>query len=339
MSQTTHSYLDVLFTERERAQVTLDSIGDAVVSTDFAGHVAYLNKAAERLTGLAEAVACDRPIGEVLRLIDSETGEPIGNPATEAIIENQKRSGGANCLLLRSDNTRVPIDISATPIHDRTGGVVGAVIVAHDVTAARGLSEKLARLALYDHLTGLPNRTLFSDRLDQAISSAKRSGSPFSLLYIDLDKFKEVNDTRGHEAGDELLQMAAHRLIGCVRESDTVSRQGGDEFLALLMDCSSESAAIPCARKIVDALSAPYKINGEQLKLSATVGIALYPSDAAERLSLIRAADTAMYRAKCAARGSIVRFSPDPPDIVMAGSASSSFGASNTVKHGDPPVR
>jgi diguanylate cyclase (GGDEF)-like protein len=113
---------------------------------------------------------------------------------------------------------------------------VGAVIVAHDVTAARGLSEKLARLALYDHLTGLPNRTLFSDRLDQAISSAKRSGSPFSLLYIDLDKFKEVNDTRGHEAGDELLQMAAHRLIGCVRESDTVSRQGGDEFLALLME-------------------------------------------------------------------------------------------------------
>jgi len=327
--------LDDLFTERERAQVTLDSIGDAVASTDFAGNVAYLNKAAERLTGVREAAARKRPIGEVLRLVDAVSGEPVGNPATAAIIENQKRSAGGNCLLLRRNNTCVPVEVSATPIHDRLGGVVGAVIVAHDVSAARGLSEKLARLALYDHLTGLPNRTLFTDRLDQAISSAKRTGSTFSLLYIDLDHFKEVNDTRGHETGDQLLQMAAERLLRCVRDSDTVSRQGGDEFLALLMDCAGESAAVACARKIVDTLRLPYKLNGERLQISATVGIALYPSDATDRLSLIRAADTAMYRAKCAGRGSFSRFSAKTPDLASTTRESNVLRLSRSAKPGD----
>jgi diguanylate cyclase (GGDEF)-like protein/PAS domain S-box-containing protein len=295
--------LDTLFIERERAQVTLDSIGDAVVSTDFRGHVTYLNKAAVHLTGFPQEVASGRPIGEVFRLVDAVSKRSVDCPVTESIIENQRRSVGQHCLLLRRDNTLVPVDVSATPIHDRLGGVVGAVLVAHDVTAARELSDKLARLALYDHLTGLPNRTLFADRLDRAIGLAKRAGDCFSLLYIDLDNFKEVNDRLGHQAGDQLLQIAADRLLHCVRDSDAVSRQGGDEFLALLIDCSDANASIQCAQKIVDALSAPYLIDGKHLRLSATVGIAIYPSDAADARSLIRAADTAMYRGKCAGRG------------------------------------
>lgn len=293
---------DSLFIERERAQVTLDSIGDAVVSTDFRGHVAYLNKAAENLTGFTLERAVGHPIGEVFRLVDAGSKRPVDSPVTTSIIENQRRSVGSHCLLRRSDNTFVAVDVSATPIHDRLGGVVGAVLVAHDVTAARELSNKLARLALYDHLTGLPNRTLFADRLERAIRLAKRGGNVFSLLYIDLDNFKDVNDRLGHQAGDQLLQVAADRLLRCVRESDAVSRQGGDEFLALLIDCS-DAAGNLCAQKIVDALSAPYVIDGKDLLLSATVGVALYPSDATDARSLIRAADTAMYRAKCAGRG------------------------------------
>jgi diguanylate cyclase (GGDEF)-like protein len=216
---------------------------------------------------------------------------------------------GAHCLLLHREDTLVPVDVSATPIHDRLGGVVGAVLVAHDVTAARELSERLARLALYDHLTGLPNRTLFADRLDRAIGLAQRAGVCFSLLYIDLDNFKEVNDSLGHQAGDQLLQLAADRLLHCVRDSDTVSRQGGDEFLALLINCSDVNASILCAQKVVDTLSAPYAIDGKQVRLSASVGIALYPSDATEARSLVRAADTAMYRGKCAGRGRYECFS------------------------------
>jgi diguanylate cyclase (GGDEF)-like protein/PAS domain S-box-containing protein len=301
--------LDMLFTERERAQVTLDSIGDAVVSTDFRGHVTYLNKAAEHLTGFSQQAAAGRPIGEVFRLVDAVSRRSIACPVAESIIENQRRSVGQHCVLLRRDNTLVPTDVSATPIHDRLGGVVGAVLVAHDVTAARELSDKLARLALYDHLTGLPNRTLFADRLDRAIGLAKRAGDSFSVLYIDLDNFKEVNDKLGHQAGDQLLQITADRLLHCVRDSDTVSRQGGDEFLALLINCSDANAGILCAQKIVDTLSAPYIIDTKHVRLSASVGIARYPSDATDARSLVRAADAAMYRGKCAGRGRYECFS------------------------------
>jgi len=300
---------DFLFIERERAQVTLDSIGDAVISTDFRGHVTYLNRAAEQLTGSAQLAAFGRPIDEVFRLVHAASKQPIDCPVTESIIENQRRSVTEHCALLRRQNTFVPVEVSATPIHDRLGGVVGAVLVAHDVTAARELSEKLARLALYDHLTGLPNRTLFADRLDRAIGLAERTEESFSLLFIDLDNFKQVNDGLGHQAGDQLLQIAADRLLGCVRDSDTVSRQGGDEFLALLINCRDVNASTRCAQKILDALSAPYLIHGKHVRLSATVGVALYPYDAKEAHSLVRAADSAMYRAKCAGRGRYECFS------------------------------
>jgi len=299
---------DDAFTERERAQVTLDSIGDAVVSTDFRGQVVYLNKAAERLTGYDEASAKGRPIAEVFPLVHSASGAAAKNPTAESIIDDEKRFAPDNCVLVRRDGTRVPVEISSTPIHDRQGGVVGAVLVARDITAARELSEKLSRMALYDHLTGLPNRALFADRLDSAISLARRTGNPFSLLYIDLDDFKSVNDTLGHEAGDRLLRTAAERLQLCIRQSDTVSRYGGDEFVALLIDCAEIDAGFPCAFKIVEALGAPYELSGRQIRLSASVGIAVFPADASGREGLVRAADDAMYRAKCAGRNRFQRF-------------------------------
>jgi len=301
---------EALFAERERAQVTLDSIGDAVMSTDFRGHVAYLNKAAERLTGWVQSEAAGLPAGMVFQLVDVQTGQPTPCPATEAIIENQRRAPAAACVLIRRDGGAVAVEVAATPIHDRLGGVVGAVMVGHDVTAARELSDKLEHLALHDHLTDLPNRILFNDRIEQAITLARRGGSHLSLLYIDLDRFKEINDTLGHLVGDEVLRMAAQRLLDCVRASDTVSRQGGDEFLALLIDCDFDEAK-NCAQKIFDSLSAPYIIGTNQLSLSASIGIAQYPQDAMETTALIRAADTAMYRVKCAGRASSVVVSRD----------------------------
>jgi diguanylate cyclase (GGDEF)-like protein/PAS domain S-box-containing protein len=312
-AQSLKNNLDTLFIERERAQVTLDSIGDAVASTDFRGHVTYLNKAAVLLTGVSQEDAFGRPIDEIFRdeifrIVHAVTKQPLNTPVTASIIEDEKQSCGAPCLLNRED-AFVPVDVSATPIHDRLGGVVGAVLVAHDVTAARELSEGLARLALYDHLTGLPNRTLFADRLNRAIGIAQRAGEALSLLYIDLDHFKAVNDTYGHLAGDELLKLAAARLLSCVRESDTMSRQGGDEFLGLLINCSDFHASTLCAQKIVDACGAPFNVDGTVLQLSASVGVAMYPSDATDARGLVRAADIAMYRAKCAGRRRYERFS------------------------------
>jgi diguanylate cyclase (GGDEF)-like protein/PAS domain S-box-containing protein len=307
-SQPLKNDLDTLFIERERAQVTLDSIGDAVVSTDFRGHVTYLNKAAVLLTGVRQKDAFGRPIDEIFKLVHAVTKRPLNTPVAESIIADEKRSCGAHCLLY-SENAVVPVDVSATPIHDRLGGVAGAVLVAHDVTAARELSERLARLALYDHLTGLPNRTLFADRLDRAIGMAQRAGESLSLLYIDLDHFKEVNDRHGHLTGDELLKLTAARLLGCVRDSDTISRQGGDEFLGLLINCGEVDASTLCAQKIVDVCGVPFHIDGQEMRLSATVGVAMYPSDASDARGLIRAADTAMYEAKCAGRARYARFS------------------------------
>jgi diguanylate cyclase (GGDEF)-like protein/PAS domain S-box-containing protein len=302
------SPLDDAFTERERAQVTLDAIGDAVASTDFRGQVVYLNKAAERLTGYDQAAATRLPVAQVFRLVNASSGAAVNNPTAESIIDNEKRFAPDNSILVRRDGTKVPVEVSSTPIHDRHGGVVGAVMVARDMTAARELSEKLSRLALYDHLTGLPNRILFADRLDHAISRGLRTGSSFCLLYIDLDNFKTVNDTLGHEAGDRLLCSAAERLQECIRQSDTVSRHGGDEFVALLIDCTEVDAGFPCAFKIVEALSAPYDLDGRQAILSASVGIAVFPTDATEREQLMRAADFAMYRAKCSGRNGFQRY-------------------------------
>lgn len=299
--------LDETFIERERAQITLDSIGDAVVSTDFRGRIIYLNHAAERLTGYEHPSVVSLPVANVVRLIHAGTGIPVQDPAADSIINNEKRFAGDHTLLVRSDGSRVPVEVSSTPIHDRLGGVVGAVLVARDITAAQELSDRLSRLALYDNLTGLPNRILFADRLDNAISRSIRTGKSLCVLYIDLDNFKVINDTWGHDAGDQLLKVAAERLQQCVRESDTVSRHGGDEFLALLIDCAASDAGIPCAQKIVDALSAPCALSGREAVLSASVGIAVFPEDATEREALVRAADGAMYRAKSAGRNGFER--------------------------------
>jgi diguanylate cyclase (GGDEF)-like protein len=183
-------------------------------------------------------------------------------------------------------------------------------MVAHDVTAARELSMKLARLALHDSLTDLPNRALFSDRLSQATTNAQANDGYAALLYVDLDRFKHINDSLGHAIGDKLLQTVARRLLGCVRSTDTVSRQGGDEFVVLLPDIIHIKDAVTCAEKVLGALEAPYQIGEHELRLSASVGVAIFPDDAMEAEALLRCADSAMYQAKYHGRNNYKLFNP-----------------------------
>jgi diguanylate cyclase (GGDEF)-like protein/PAS domain S-box-containing protein len=302
---------DALFEEKERAQVTLNSIGDAVVSTNFWGRVTYLNIVAERMTGWSQAQASGRAVDDVFRLIDVTSRSPIPTPTARAIIENRTVGLGADCMLVRGDGVELAVETSAAPIHDRLGGVIGAVMVAHDVTVARELSHKLARLALHDSLTDVPNRTLLSDRLDQALMRADRTGSSVALLYIDLDRFKHINDSLGHAVGDELLRSVAKRLLSCVRSSDTVSRQGGDEFLVLLSDVVQAHDAALCAEKIIAALELPHRIADHDLRITASVGIATYPDDASDAEKLLRNADFAMYQAKYTGRNNYQFFKPE----------------------------
>jgi diguanylate cyclase (GGDEF)-like protein/PAS domain S-box-containing protein len=299
---------DALFEEKERAQVTLNSIGDAVISANFSGRVNYLNIVAETMTGWIQTDASGNAVDEIFRLVDARTQAMIPCPTARAIIENRRVSLEAACVLIRRDGTEVPVEVSAAPIHDRNGGVIGAVMVAHDVTAARELSSKLARLALHDSLTDLPNRALFNDRLGQAMVNARLHGAYAALLYVDLDRFKHINDSLGHATGDKLLQTVARRLLGCVRSSDTVSRQGGDEFVVLLADIVRIKDAVACAEKMLTALEAPYRIGEHELRLTASIGVAIFPDDAAEGDALLKCADTAMYQAKYQGRNNYKLF-------------------------------
>ena len=300
--------------ESERAQVTLNSIGDAVISTDFRGRVTFLNAIAEKLTGWPQSDARGRPLEEVFSLVDSTSRQPVLSPAMQAIIENEKVDFDTQKVLIRRDGAEIAVHDSTTPIHDEQGGVVGAVLVAQDVTAAREEADRLVRLALYDPLTGLPNRTLLKDRLTQAIERAHRQQGTVALLFIDLDGFKLVNDHEGHAMGDELLQQVAERLCGCIRASDTICRYGGDEFIVMLTDLLTADDAATCGAKILNSINLPFRVNGTEVKIGASIGIASYPLDTNDPDVLIKRADSAMYQAKADGRNNY-RFYSQPAHL------------------------
>jgi diguanylate cyclase (GGDEF)-like protein len=235
-----------------------------------------------------------------------------------AIRENRVVSLTPNCMLVRRDGSETPIEDSAAPIHDRRGAVSGAVIVFRDVTAARALSLKMSHLAQHDGLTDLPNRILLNDRLGQAIAMALRHRTKLAVLYIDIDRFKHVNDSAGHTAGDRLLQSVAKRLLDCVRSSDTVSRQGGDEFAILLCDVASAKDAARAAEKMLLALGRPHRVDELELHVSASIGIAVYPDDGTTGEALLKGADAAMYRAKDCGRNNYQFFKTEMNRYVLA---------------------
>lgn len=175
-------------------------------------------------------------------------------------------------------------------------------------SSLRAANEQLRTIALHDALTGLPNRTLLEDRLEQALSRAQRTGHAFALMFVDLDKFKSVNDTYGHRVGDELLQTIARRLSGCVRKSDTVARTGGDEFVVLLAEIAAREDAARIGAKLLEELSKPVILGGREIGISCSIGISLYPEDGRDGVSLLGNADLAMYHAKRTTGRDKVRF-------------------------------
>jgi PAS domain S-box-containing protein len=184
-----------LFTEKQRARVTLDSIGDAVLSTDMLGHVTYLNPVAEKMTGWSKEEASGMPLARVFKIIDGVTREPSPDPMELAVAKNKTVGLTANCILVRRDGAESAIEDSAAPIHDRSGIVAGAVIVFRDVSTSRAMAGEMMHLAQHDNLTDLPNRTLLKDRLAQAIAIAHRNSTHVALMFLDLDNFKDVNDS------------------------------------------------------------------------------------------------------------------------------------------------
>ena len=301
---------EALFIEKERAQVTLDCIGDAVICTNPAGDVTFLNAVAERMTGWSQKEAEGQSVSDVFQVMDAISREAISLPVGGGRGSARNLQLRANGILVRRDGAEFPIEDSVAPIHDREGSSTGSVVVFRDVSAARAASLRMIHAAQHDFLTGLPNRMLLHDRLGQAIVLARRHGKQAAVLFLDLDGFKHINDSLGHSVGDLLLQSIAKRLVDCGRASDTVSRQGGDEFIVLLSEMQQAKDAAVAARRILVAVLEAHSIDRHDLHVTTSIGVSVYPDDGADAETLIKNADTAMYQAKENGRQNYQFFTP-----------------------------
>lgn len=281
-----------------RAEIALNSISDAVICTDIYGNIDYLNIAAEKMTGWSREEAAGHPFSHVFQIIDGTSRQPIPSPVDLVLQSNQAMGLAADTVLMRRDGSEIEIADSASPIYDWDGKLTGVVVVFHDVSVAKAMSVKMMHLAQHDFLTNLPNRVLLNDRIAQAIASANRYGTQVALLFLDLDNFKHINDSLGHATGDKLLQSVTKRLSASVRNTDTVSRQGGDEFIILLEDSKTGKNAALTAEKILEELTLPHEIGKCQLYVTTSIGISVYPQDGLDAETLLKSADTAMYYAK-----------------------------------------
>ena len=283
-----------------------DQSGEAIVVTDGKGMVQTTNLAFTKITGYPAEDVIGRPIGAVLK--SGRHSQDFYEAMWQALRTNGFWQG--EIWNKRKSGEIYPEWLTINRVDDHNGEVEHFVSVFSDITDIKNAQRKAEYLAAHDVLTGLPNRTLFHDRLRHALAQARRKNERVALLFIDLDNFKTINDTLGHDVGDELLKQAATRLQVLMRDVDTVARLGGDEFTAILSECTAETADM-VSRRIIDELSASFNIQNRQLFVSASIGIAFYPDDGMDSNSLVKAADTAMYRAKELGRNRSEFFVPD----------------------------
>jgi diguanylate cyclase (GGDEF)-like protein/PAS domain S-box-containing protein len=291
-----HELQLALQAEKDLAQVTLASIGDAVITTDAAGRVTFLNAVAERYVGWGREEAAGRPIADIFHVIEGmlENGA-LAHPAGQAVLCDRQ-------------GKEYRIEESAAPIFSQEGVLLGGVLVFRDVTEKHKVQQKLQWQAGHDALTGLPNRLLLADRFSRAIDKARRNSSLLAVCVLDLDQFKPINDTYGHETGDQLLIQVAERLLNNLRGIDTLSRLGGDEFVILFEDLEDTLALQTPLARILESLSSPFTLGELHINVSASIGVTVYPPDNSDADTLIRHADQAMYLAKQAGRNQICWF-------------------------------
>ena len=309
-------YEEALFREKESAQITLQSIGDGVITTDAECHAEYVNPVAEELTGWKVDDASGRPIDEIFRGFHEETCEPLENPLAVSIRRNRSIKSVRPTLLIRRDGNELYIECTASPIRDGKGNVTGGVLVFHDVSESRELNRRLSYHASHDILTGLVNRREFENRLERALKSAKARETSYALCYLDLDQFKIVNDSCGHSAGDALLGQLGALLKSKIRWRDTLARLGGDEFGVLLESCSLEEA-MQTAESLRVAIS-EYKFmwDDRSFRLGVSIGVVPVSADNEDVAALLSAADNACAAAKEAGRNRIHSFQENDIDLM-----------------------
>ena len=286
---------------RSWAVTTLRGLAEAVISVDAAGQVVFVNTAAERLLGRPREQLLRRPLGDVFIVRDA--GGPPRPPVVE--LEEFGLSDAREATLFTFGGRRVDIEYSRSSVLGSDDERFGEVIVFRDIRARKEHEETIRKLAYRDDLTGLPNRVSLLDRFQLELAHARRGKSGLGVMYLDLDGFKLVNDTHGHEAGDHVLKVTARRLASTLRAGDTVARLGGDEFVLLLPAVAGPEEARKVGEKLVVALEQPIDWKDATLHVSASIGLALYPEDGDEPETLLRRADKAMYRAKSGGSGQV----------------------------------
>jgi diguanylate cyclase (GGDEF)-like protein/PAS domain S-box-containing protein len=270
-----------------------ENLSEAMVISDHENRILSVNKAFTVLTGYSREEA----LGNNPRILQSGKHDAAFYKAMWQCILKEGHWRG-DIWDRRKDGSCYPKFLAITAVRNSAGAITNFSAIFYDVSERKQLEEKLENLAHYDALTGLPNRMLLQDRLEQVIAFSERQGQHFALLFIDLDGFKPVNDNFGHAFGDELLKQVSQRLNKALRGMDTVARLGGDEFVVILTDIRSGESAVLVAESIVADLSAPYEIAGESVVISASIGVSIYPKDEMLPKDLLRAADEAMYQAK-----------------------------------------
>jgi len=307
-----------LFDEKERIRIALNSIGDAVITTDEVGKVTFLNPIAETMTGWLNGEAVGMPIEQVMPLRDGPSRQAALNPVRLALSEGRTVGMALNCTLTHRNGQSFDVEDSCAPIRNHSGEIVGAIVVFHDVSEARAMAIKMTHLANHDALTDLPNRMLLQDRTEQALHQADRGDGKVAMLFLDLDHFKLINDSAGHQLGDRLLREVAKRLKEAIRIGDTISRQGGDEFIILCTEISDVAEASLLAERLLKAVNQPFLLNGERYDLTTSIGISIYPDDSLDSDSLFSHADAAMYQAKHEGRGRVRYYSREIEDALYA---------------------
>jgi diguanylate cyclase (GGDEF)-like protein/PAS domain S-box-containing protein len=288
----------VSFPIREVARAILTSIGDSVITTDLTGHVTYLNPVAERMTGWTNGEAQGQPLETVLPLIAESTRESIASTAERCLLEDRAVDLEAGVLLRRRDGTEIPIGDSAAPVRDRFGAVLGVVLVIQDESENRRVGHQLTYEATHDELTGLVNRREFDRRLARVVADLVTGASEQALLILDLDRFKAVNDSCGHEAGDQLLREVGPQLSQHLRARDTLARVGGDEFGILLENCPLIDAAsiAECLRATI--AERPFSWGGREFSIGVSIGLIPITAGSGGVAAVQRLADVACYEAK-----------------------------------------
>ncbi|MEH6626817.1 MAG: EAL domain-containing protein [Motiliproteus sp.] len=308
-----HESRKILSRERGMLRSLINAIPDLISFKDTDSVYLGCNRAFEGFIGRPEAELVEKTDFD---LFDQELASGLRKKDREMLAAGEVHSNEE--WVDYPDGSKVLLDTTKASFHDQQGNLKGVVGISRDITSKRKAEELIWRQANFDSLTGLPNRNMLHDRLSQEIKKSHRSGQPMALMFLDLDDFKGVNDTFGHDTGDALLKACAKRLSGCVREVDTIARQGGDEFTVILSEVKDLDSVERVAHSILQALSESFQLEGGGFYVTGSIGVTLYPDDAQTAEDLLKNADQAMYEAKKLGRNRFNYFTPSMQDAALA---------------------